>query len=163
MNSTTPDAPRATLVPRLARTALGAAALATALTLPACVVAIGNESDGTYVDSSPRRVRLTDTERRDLPMVTSVADLPTVRSKYASQVAGLNPSTTPEDLRRAMPEARFVERKQDAQGTTDAYSVSIQERYRYRGENYGLEARDEMWFYFRNGALVKQGAPHVWP
>lgn len=148
---------------RFARTALGATALAAALTLPGCVVAIGNESDGTSIDSAPRRVRLTDTERRDLPVVTTVADLPTVRTKYAPQIATLSPSTTVDDLRRVMPDARFVERKQDGQGTTDAYSVNIQERYRYRGESYGLEARDEMWFYFKNGSLVKQGAPHNWP
>ncbi len=148
---------------RFARTALGATALAAVLTLPGCVVAIGNESDGTSIDSSPRRVRLTDTERRDLPVVTTVADLPTVRTKYAPQIATLSPSTTVDDLRRVLPDARFVERKQDAAGTTDAYSVNIQERYRYRGESYGLEARDEMWFYFKNGSLVKQGAPHNWP
>ncbi|MFO0830943.1 MAG: hypothetical protein U0637_03760 [Phycisphaerales bacterium] len=148
---------------RLARAALGTTALAAALSLPGCIVAIGNESDGTYLDSSPRRVRLTDTERRDLPMVTTVADLPTVRSKYASQIATLTPSTTVDELRRVLPEARFVERKQDTQGTTDAYSVSIQERYRYKGADYGLEARDELWFYFRNNSLVKQGAPHDWP
>ena len=107
MNTTpiTPDTARTTFVPRLARTALGATALAAALTLPACVVAIGNESDGTSIDSAPRRVRLTDTERRDLPVVTTVADLPTVRTKYAPQIATLSPSTTVDDLRRVLPDA----------------------------------------------------------
>ncbi len=160
----TPTTERTARIHRLmSRTALGTVALAAALALPACIVAIGNESDGTSIDAAPRRVRLTDTERRDLPMVTSVADLPTVRSRYAAQIGTLSPYTTVEDLRRAMPDARFVERKQDALGTTDAYSVNLQERFRYRGESYGLEARDEMWFYFHNGSLVKQGAPHNWP
>ncbi len=146
-----------------ARHGLVAAIAAGTAMLPGCIVAIGNETDGVMVDGSPRRVRLTDTERHDLPMVTSVADLPTVRTRYAAQIASLSPATAVEDLQKVLPMARFVERREVAGVVTDAYSVALQERYRYKGESYGLEARDDMWFYFRNGLLVKQGAPHDWP
>lgn len=137
-------------------------------TLPGCVIAVDTEPDIYAYESTPTRVKLTPAERDSLPVITSIADLPTIRTRYADQLATLGPTTTVEQFQSTFPQARFVERtnKANAQGVTetvDAYSVTLKERFRKRNENYGVEARDEMWFYFKNGVLVKRAGPRDWP
>jgi hypothetical protein len=139
---------------------------ASALVLPGCVVAVGNRSDGYVIDGEgmhARRVQLSPEERTTLPEVVSVADLPTVRSRYADDLSRLGPSTTVEEFQAMFPQARFVERRFPTNVAVDAYSVTLEEKFRYRGKSYGLAARDEMWFYFENEMLVKRGRREDWP
>jgi hypothetical protein len=134
----------------LAGGAVGLAALS------GCVVAIGNESE--YPSG---KVALTATEKSSLPAVRSKSELPTIRDKYADQLAKLGPTTTVEEFKTLFPEAKFVERR--GEPPVDAYSVELVQKYRQANKTYGYVSRDESWFYFRNNVFVKWGAPHDFP
>ena len=134
--------------------------------LPGCVVAIGNSAkEGprtAYAGGGASRIHLTGDERCSLPVVETTADLPTVRSRHAAQIARLTPTTTVQQFRELFPNATFVERRTGAD-TFDAYSVRLEEKCRYRRESYGYIARDEKWFFFKNAVFVKWGERGDWP
>lgn len=134
--------------------AIGVAGLA--LALGGCVIAVGND----YPDSG--RVKLTTSQLENTPVVDSRHELPSVRTKHAAALALLGPQTNVEEFKRLFPTATFVERLAGPPAV-DAYSVRVDEVYRYRGHNYGYMARDEKWFYFRDGAFVKFGDPREFP
>lgn len=135
------------------------------LGLSGCVVAIGNESDAYLSESErgSRKIRLSSAEQNELPVVHTTADLPTVSTRYASELSAMGPQTTLDEFKRSFPTARFLERRESPDGPVDAYAVRVEEKYRYRSNSYGYLARDEKWFYFRNGHLAKWGAPSNWP
>lgn len=122
-----------------------------------CIVAIGNDSR-----DEGRQVRLTETQRGSLPVVKSYSDLPTIETVYASQLRELGPATTVEEFRTKFPDAKFVERR-ELGSPVDAYSVRIDQVYRREGKSYGYLARDEAWFFFREGRFIKRGAAGQWP
>ena len=122
-----------------------------------CVVAIGNEA----TDYSSGKVALTPTERASVPTVQCKSELPTIRDKYSTQLAKLGPTTTVDEFKALFPEASFVERR--GEPPVDAYSLELQQKYRYANKSYGYIARDEAWFYFRNNVFVKWGSPHDFP
>jgi hypothetical protein len=145
------------------RLVLGAGLLVGTLALQGCVVAIGNSAEKeTAGGTGTTRCRLSSDERRELPVVTSLADLPTVSTKYAGELSRLTPHTTLAEFRQIFPMATFVERRA-AGGACDAYSVRVCEKYRYRDESYGYVSRDEKWFYFKDDVFVKWGDPGQWP
>lgn len=145
-------------------TALALAPAVLALsTLPGCIAVIGNDGGDYHESAGNRRIRLTSDERSTLPRVSSVADLPRVQSKYASELRGLSPETTLDQFKAAFPTARFVERREINGNTFDAYSVTVEEKFRYRSESYGYLARDEQWFYFKANHFVKTAEPNEWP
>lgn len=132
-------------------------------TMPGCIAVIGNDGGEWHEHGGSRRVRLTTEERASLPQITSVADLPRVETKYANELRQLTPETTLDQFKAAFPAARFVERREVNGVATDAYAVSVQEKYRYRSESYGYLARDEQWFYFKGNRFVKTAEPNEWP
>lgn len=131
-----------------------------AASLPGCIIiAEHRDSDS----SSGSRVRLTRDERETLPRVQTVADLPNVQRRHAEQIRTLGPETTIDDFRGRLPGAYFIERRNVGGADFDAYALRLDEKYRYRDASYGYVARDEQWFYFKNGRFVKYGAPNQWP
>ncbi|MBS0195406.1 MAG: hypothetical protein JSR77_01480 [Planctomycetes bacterium] len=144
---------------RTARKAATAVALLALAAIPAgCVVAIGNDTADRCAPGS--KISLTAAEREELPVIESRSEIPTIREKYSEQLSTLGPNTTFEQFKQQFPQAQFVERKDNS---TDAYSVELRQKYRYRTSSYGYLARDEAWFFFRNGTFVKWGSPHDWP
>lgn len=152
-------------MPRARRTT--ALALAPAVlvlsTLPGCIAVIGNDGGEWHDHNGSRRVRLTSEERETLPRITTVADLPRVETKYANELRQLTPETTLDQFKVAFPNARFVERRDVNGNTIDAYAVGVQEKFRYRSENYGYLAHDEQWFFFKGNRFVKTAEPNEWP
>lgn len=113
--------------------------------------------------SGPKGVKATSAE---LALVKSVSDsdnVPTLREKYAAQFARLEPGMPVADFRSAFTESTFVEQRKSEEGTVDAYSVVLRERYRYHNNNVIYTQHDEAWFYFRDGKLVKWGEDNDWP
>ena len=68
-----------------------------------------------------------------------------------------------EEFKGLFPNATFAERREMGPAKMDAYSVRVEEKFRYRDESYGYMARDEKWFYFRDGVFVKWSGPDQWP
>lgn len=150
---------------KIGRMAAGAALLGCVLSLGGCIIAVKSEeaSGPTYDGNSTSRVKLSSGERSTLPQVHTTADLPTVRSKYAEELGKLGPSTTLAQFKTMFPGAKFVERRESGGSKVDAYSVRVEEKFRYRDESYGYMARDEKWFYFKDEVFVKWSGPREWP
>lgn len=132
------------------------AALALAL-VPGCIIVATN-------DERPPAPRLTVAEAEALPDVPA-GGLPTIREKYAPAFAGLEPGMSTQAFRAAFGDAAFVEQRSKDGVTVDAYSLSLNQRYRYRwhGNYYARTQNQEVWFYFQDGKLSKWGDPHQWP
>lgn len=151
-------------VRRFGRLTLSLPLLALVLAQGACVVAIGNdryESSG----ATGAKFRLAGDEYDSLPVIQNLSDLPTIERRHAAELSRLGPDTTLDQFRALFPTAQFVERRElkDPARVVDAYALRLEERYRYRGQAYGYIARDEKWFYFENGKLVKRGEPRQFP
>jgi hypothetical protein len=131
----------------------------TILALPGCIIVADTS---TQSDSPSRRVHLSSDERANLPRLVSLADAPTVERRYATQLASLTPEMSVEAFKSKLPQATFVERRTVNGATVDAYSVKIDEKFRYRDRDYGYVAEDEQWFYFRDGKYVKYARPNQW-
>lgn len=149
------------------RAAAWIAVAAAMVSMGGCIFSIRTEESiahGTaYSGSTTAKIKLSREEREELPCVQTTADLPTVRSEYASQLSQLGPTTSLTQFKGIFPDAKFVERRTGEHGDFDAYSVRVERKYRYRDESYGYMARDEKWFYFRDESFVKFGGPHEWP
>lgn len=151
---------------KLARVIVGGGLVACVLSLSGCIVSIKSEESSlgpTYDGNSNAKVKLSHKEQSDLPLVNTTADLPTVRSKHAEALSKLGPSTTLEQFKDLFPTATFAERREVGPAKIDAYSVRVEEKFRYRDESYGYMARDEKWFYFRDGTFAKWSGPDQWP
>lgn len=151
---------------KLARVIVGSGLVACVLALSGCIVSIKSEESSlgpTYDGNSNAKVKLSHKEQSDLPQVNTTADLPTVRSKHSEALSKLGPSTTLEQFKALFPTATFAERREVGLTKIDAYSVRVEEKFRYRDESYGYMARDEKWFYFRDGVFVKWSGPNQWP
>jgi hypothetical protein len=150
----------------MSRVLVGTVLVSCLLSLGGCIVSIKSEEGATgpaYDGNSTAKVKLSREDRDTLPLVQTTADLPTIRSTYAQELGKLGPSTTLEQFRALFPGATFVERR-DAAGTKlDAYAVRLEKKFRYRDESYGYMARDEKWFYFRDGLFMKWSGPKEWP
>jgi hypothetical protein len=116
-----------------------------------------------YGSTSRSKVPLSSDQRQSLPTVSSTAELPTVQTRFADRIRALNVDTTVDQFRAAFPESYFVERRNLANGAVDAYAVNVDETFRYRSTDFGYRARDERWFYFRDGRYVKLGGRQEWP
>lgn len=114
-------------------------------------------------DNSPDYRKPTPQELASVRTVAAGESLPSVREKYATQLAKLEPGMTVSAFREAIPEATFIEQRTIDGAPVDAYSLTHTERYRYHGGTVILTHEDEKWFYFRNGQFVKWGEPGVWP
>jgi hypothetical protein len=88
---------------------------------------------------------------------------PTVRTVYHDQISKLTPGMSIDAFKTSFPAALFVEQREDSGRKLDAYSIKLNEPYRVRGENVISTARDEAWFYFKDGQFVKWGEPKNWP
>ncbi len=103
-------------------------------------------------------------EARSVREISSTEMLPTVRDRHADSFAKLEPGMSVQQFRVLFQNAAFVEqRKLDGGAVGDAYSVQLQEKLRYKGERYVFTHKDEQWFYFSDGKLVKWGEPNKWP
>lgn len=145
---------------------VGVLVAATTLLMSGCIVSIRSEEGATgpgYDGNSTAKVKLSRDERESLPLVQTTADLPTVRSTHAEALSKLGPSTTLDQFKAAFPTAKFVERRESGDSKFDAYSVRVEEKFRYRDESYGYMARDEKWFFFRNETFMKWSGPSEWP
>lgn len=148
----------------LSLVALGLVTLGSLAALSGCVVSIGNEREYRVVEPTPtQRIYLTSAERDTLPQLTTLADIPTFSSKYASSLQNMNPGTSQEEFLRAFPEAQFMERRTRDGVTIDAYRVRTQEKFRYRQNAYGYEATYIGWFFFQDGRLLKWRDTEQWP
>lgn len=151
---------------RTGRLIVGGVLAALVLTMGGCIFSIRTEESSGAVTTdgnTTSKVKLSYEEREHLPLVQTTADLPTVRSKHAEALTKLGPSTTLDQFKALFPDAKFVERREAEGSKFDAYSVRVEEKFRYRDESYGYMARDEKWFYFRNDVFVKWSAPQQWP
>jgi hypothetical protein len=88
---------------------------------------------------------------------------PSIRTDYKEQLAKLTPGMSVDSFRAILPGALFVEQKQDGASKLDAYSLKLEEPYHVRGVSVIMTAKDEAWFYFRDGGFVKWGEPSKWP
>jgi hypothetical protein len=151
---------------RNGRVLVGTVLTACLLTLGGCIVSIKSEEGATgptYDGNSTSKVKLSHDERECLPKVQTTADLPTVRSTYADELSKLGPNTTLEQFQALFPQAKFVERREANGSKFDAYSIRVEKKFRYRDESYGYMARDEKWFFFRDGVFIKWSSPKEWP
>ncbi len=151
---------------KLARVIVGGGLVACVLSLSGCIVSIKSEESSlgpTYDGNRPAKVKLSSLERGSLPLVNTTADLPTVRSRHGEALTKLGPTTTLEQFKELFPSATFAERRDAGGAKIDAYSVRVEEKFRYRDESFGYMARDEKWFYFRDGVFVKWSGPDQWP
>lgn len=151
---------------RTRRLMVGSVLAALVLTMGGCIVSIRSDESASgpaYDGNTTSKVKLSRDEREHLPLVQTLADLPTVRSRHAEELGKLGPSTTLDEFKALFPDAKFVERREAGGSRFDAYSVRVEEKFRYRDESYGYMARDEKWFYFRNEVFVKWSAPKEWP
>ena len=113
----------------------------------------------------PRPPRLSSAEAQAVPEVPT-GGVPTIRERYAPELGRLAPGMTVEAFKEIFTEAAFMEtRTSEAGKTTDAYNISLRQRYRYRwdGDYYAWTQSEEVWFYFRDGKLSKWGEARQWP
>jgi len=151
---------------KLARVIVGGGLVACVLALSGCIVSIKSEESSlgpAYDGNRPAKVNLSYAERETLPQVHTTADLPTVRSRYGEALSKLGPNTTLEEFKGLFPNATFAERREVGPSKIDAYAVRVEEKFRFRNDSYGYMARDEKWFYFRDGVFVKWSGPDQWP
>lgn len=138
------------------RYAAAPAALALACVSGCIIVATSEER--------PPASRLTTAEAESLSDVP-LGGLPTIREKYAPEFARLEAGMSTQAFRDLFKDVVFVEQRSRDGVTVDAYSLSLNERYRYRwhGDYYARTQSQETWFYFQDGKLFKWGEPHQWP
>jgi hypothetical protein len=142
----------------LGRVIATATGCAIAASLSGCIILSGGSN-------WPRPPSLTSAEAKSVPEVPT-GGVPTIREKYAPELARLTPGMTIEAFKEIFKEAAFVEqRTTDAGKTTDAYNISLRQRYRYRwdGDYYAWTQSEEVWFFFRDGKLLKWGEARQWP
>lgn len=112
----------------------------------------------------PRSPRLTAVEAESMAEIPT-GGVPTIREKYAPELARLEPGMSVQAFKDIFKDAAFVEQRSRDGATLDAYSLSFRQRYRHRwdGHYYAWTQADEVWFYFKDGKFVKWGEPGQWP
>lgn len=137
---------------------LATGGLAVLASLSGCIVLEGGSN-------WPRPPALTSAEAKSVPEVPT-GGVPTIRETYTPELARLTPGISVEAFKELFKEAAFIEqRTSDAGKTTDAYNISLRQRYRYRwdGDYYAWTQSEEIWFFFKEGRLVKWGEARQWP
>lgn len=89
--------------------------------------------------------------------------VPGIRERRKDDLAKLNPGDGVADFRKAFPDAIYVESRRANGREWDAYSVTHNELCQYEGSSSTFTYKDELWFYFQDGAYRGFGAPKSWP
>jgi len=136
---------------------LGSVLGCVALIPAGCIIVADNES---YPSSTSR---LSASELSSVPEIPAGGAVPTLREKYAAEFARVEPGMSVGAFRDVFKDAIFTEQRRDENGVTEAYSLVFKQRYRYRNSDRAFIERDEAWFYFRDGKLIRWGRPSEWP
>jgi hypothetical protein len=143
----------------IGRVILAVGGVASLAFLSGCIVLQGGSN-------WPRPPALSSAEAKQVPEVPT-GGVPTIREKFSPELARMTPGMSVDEFKSVFKDAAaFMERRtSDAGVVTDAYNISLRQRYRYRwdGDYYAWTQSEEVWFYFKDGKLAKWGEARQWP
>ncbi|CAG0966291.1 hypothetical protein PHYC_01002 [Phycisphaerales bacterium] len=134
------------------RTVVVAALAGAVAVLSGCIFVAKTERSGRAYSKNSLAIQLETNEQ-----------VPGIRERRQDDLARLNPGISVGEFRKAFPDAIYIESRRVNGREWDAYSVTHSELCQYEGTTNTFTYKDELWFFFQDGAYRGFGSPKQWP